>query len=102
MPETSGGLEGIDSPESDRYRLLLEVTDRVARTRSLPEALKELAPPVLALTGGELLNLSLYDPRRDCMLTQYWKKNREHGEFDALTVDEVASGWAWKDQKAIA
>ncbi len=43
MPETSVGLEGAASPESDRYRLLLEVTDRVARTQSLPEALKELA-----------------------------------------------------------
>ena len=102
MPETSVGLEGTASPESDRYRLLLEVTDRVARTQSLPEALRELAPPVLALTGGELLNLSLYDPRRDCMLTQYWKKNRESGEFDALPVDEVATGWAWKHQKPIA
>jgi formate hydrogenlyase transcriptional activator len=102
MPETSVGLEGTASPESDRYRLLLEVTDWVARTQSLPEALRELAPPVLALTGGELLNLSLYDPRRDCMLTQYWKKNRESGEFDALPVDEVATGWAWKHQKPIA
>src|ERR1700680_1267061 len=102
MPETSVGLEGTASPESDRYRLLLEVTDRVARTQSLPEALRELAPPVLDLTGGELLNLSLYDPRRDCMLTQYWKKNRESGEFDALPVDEVATGWAWKHQKPIA
>ena len=102
MPETSVGLEGTASPESDRYRLLLEVTDRLARTQSLPEALKELAPPVLALTGGELLNLSLYDPRRDCMLTQYWKKNQESGEFDALPVDEVATGWAWKHQKPIA
>ena len=102
MPEIRVGLEGTASPESDRYRLLLEVTDRVARTESLPEALRELAPPVLALTGGELLNLSLYDPRRDCMLTQYWKKNRESGEFDALPVDEVATGWAWKHQKPIA
>src|SRR5580700_6391813 len=102
MPETRVGLEGTASPESDRYRLLLEVTDRVARTQSLPEALRELAPPVLDLTGGELLNLSLYDPRRDCMLTQYWKKNRESGEFDALPVDEVATGWAWKHQKPIA
>jgi GAF domain-containing protein len=102
MSETSGGLEGKASPESNRYRLLLEVTDRVARTESLPEALRELAPPVLAVTGGELLNLSLYDQRRDCMLTQYWKKNKESGEFDALPVDEVATGWAWKHQKPIA
>src|SRR6202171_3520337 len=102
MPERSVELEGTASPESDRYRLFLEVTDRVARTQSLPEALRELALPVLALTGGELLHVPLSDPRRDCMLTQYWKKNRESGEFDALPVDEVATGWAWKHQQPIA
>jgi len=102
MSESGVVLEREPSPEHDRYRLLLKVTDRVAQTQSLPEALRELAPPVLALTGGELLNLSLYDPRRDCMRTQYWKRNRESGEFEAIPVDEAASGWAWKNQEPIA
>src|SRR5271169_616339 len=102
MPENRVALEGEASPEHSRYRLLLEITDLVARARSLPEALKELAPPVLALTGGELLNLSLHDPRRDCMLTQYWKKNHESGEFDAFPVDAAVSGWAWKHQETIS
>ena len=102
MSESGVVLEKEPSPERDRYRLLLEVADRVARTQSLPDALKELAPPVLALTGGEVLHLSLHDPRRDCMLTHYWKKNRESGEFEALPVDEAASGWAWKHQEPIA
>ncbi|MGA8540215.1 MAG: sigma 54-interacting transcriptional regulator [Terriglobales bacterium] len=95
-------LDGFDSPEHDRYRLLLEITDVVARAESLPDAFTELAPPVLALTGGELLNLSLYDPRQHCMQTHYWKKNQESGEFAAAPVDEAASGWAWKHQKPIA
>ena len=56
---------------------------------------------MLDLTGGELLNLSLHDPYRDCMLTQYWKRN-ESGEFEAFPVDEDASGWAWKHQERIA
>ena len=102
MSENGVALDGDASPERNRYRLLLEVTDRIARTQSLPDAFKELATPVLALTGGELLNLSLYDPRQDCMLTYYWKKNQESGEFDAFPVDEVVSGWAWKHQEAIA
>ncbi len=102
MSVSGAALEKNPSLESSRYRLLLEVTDRVPLTQSLPDALKELAPPVLALTGGELLNLSLHDPRRDCMLTQYWKKNQESGEFDAVPVDEAASGWAWKHQEKIA
>jgi hypothetical protein len=72
-------LDEYFSPEHNRYRLLLEITDVVAQSRSLSDAFKELAPAVLALTGGELLNLSLYDPRRDCILTQYWKKNQESG-----------------------
>jgi len=100
--ETRVAPEGDPSPDRQRYRLLLEVTDLVARAKSLPDAFKELAPPVLALTGGELLNLSLYDPRRDCMQTHYWKKNRESGEFAAAPVDEAATGWAWKHQKPIA
>jgi formate hydrogenlyase transcriptional activator len=95
-------LDEYFSPEHNRYRLLLEITDVVAQSRSLSDAFKELAPAVLALTGGELLNLSLYDPRRDCILTQYWKKNQESGKFGALPVDDAASGWAWKHQKLVA
>jgi formate hydrogenlyase transcriptional activator len=102
MLENKVASGGSSSPDHDRYRLLLNITDLIARAESLPIAFKELAPPVLALTGGELLNLSLHDPRRDCMLTQYWKRNQESGEFEALAVDEAASGWAWKHQKPIA
>jgi formate hydrogenlyase transcriptional activator len=89
-------------PEHNRYRLLLEITDLVARASSLPDAFQELAPPVLALTGGELLNLSLYDPRRGCMLNHYWKKNQESGKFEAGPVEKAATGWAWKHQESLA
>jgi formate hydrogenlyase transcriptional activator len=102
MSESGIALEGDPSPERNRYRLLLEITDLVARSKSLPAAFKELAPPVLALTGSELLNLSFHDPHRDCMLTQYWKKNEESGEFESFPVDEAATGWAWKHQEPIA
>ena len=102
MSEISFELGGDPSLEHNRYRLLLEITDIVARAQSLPEAFKQLAPPVLDMTRGELLNLSLYDQRQDCMLTQYWKKNQESGEFDAFPVDGAASGWAWKHQEPIA
>jgi formate hydrogenlyase transcriptional activator len=102
MLESKTASGGSLSPDHERYRLLLNITDLIARAQSLPIAFKELAPPVLALTGGELLNLSLHDRRRDCMLTQYWKKNEESGEFEAFAVDEAASGWAWKHQKPIA
>jgi formate hydrogenlyase transcriptional activator len=90
------------SREHSRYRLLLEITELVAHAQSLPEAFRELATPVLALTGGELLNLSLHDPRRDCMVTHYWKRNQESGDFGAFPVDDAASGWAWKHQEPIA
>ena len=91
-----------EPPEKSRYRLLLEITDLMARAKSLPDAFKELAPPVLALTGSELLNLALHDPGRDCMLTRFWKKNEESGEFEAFPVDEAATGWAWKLQEPVA
>ncbi len=102
MSESGVALKGGASPERNRYRLLLEITDRVARAQNLPDAFKELAAPVLDLTGGELLHLSLHDPRRDCMLTYYWKRNQESGEFEPFPVDEAASGWAWKHQEPIA
>jgi formate hydrogenlyase transcriptional activator len=101
MSESEFRALGSLSPEHNRYRLLLAITDLVARAKSLPDAFKTLAPPVLDLTRGELLNLSLHDPYRNCMLTQYWKRN-ESGEFEAFPVDEDASGWAWKHQEPIA
>jgi formate hydrogenlyase transcriptional activator len=102
MSESGVAPEGDPSPGRDRYRVLLEVTDLVVRAQSLPDAFKEIARPVLALTAGELLNFSLHDPRRDCMLTHYWKRNQESGEFDAFPVDEAATGWVWKHQELIA
>ncbi len=102
MSANTVAFEDYSSSGRDRYQLLLEVTDQVARTQSLPDALKELAVPVLKLTGGELLGLSLYDPRRNLMLTQYWTKNRESGDFAPSPVDEGVSGWAWKHQAPIA
>jgi formate hydrogenlyase transcriptional activator len=90
------------SPERTRYQLLLEITDLVARATSLPDAFKELAPPVLDLTGGELLSLSLHDAHRDCMLNHFWKKNQESGEFETRPVEKAATGWTWKHQEPLA
>ncbi len=89
-------------PERQRYQLLLEITDTVVRSKSLTDAFQELAEPVLALTGAELLNLSLHDANRECMMNHYWKKNRESGEVDIFPAEWAASGWAWKHQETVA
>jgi formate hydrogenlyase transcriptional activator len=102
MAENTFEFGKTSSHELQRYKLLMEITDRVARAHSLPEALNELAPPLLALTGCELLDFSVHDPDRNCMLTRYWKKNQESGEFDPFPVDEAATGWAWKHQEPLA
>ena len=102
MSPSKPAPEEEPSPERKRYRGLLEITDLVVRAKNLPDAFKELAPPVLALTAGELLNYSLHDRRRDCMLTHYWKRNRESGEFDPFPVDDAVTGWVWKHQELIA
>jgi formate hydrogenlyase transcriptional activator len=94
-------LEADLPAENRRYRLLLELIDGVAQARSLPSALQQLAPALLALMGAELLSLSLYDPIANRMLTRYWKRNRESGEFDPLLVDEAASGLVWKSQQPV-
>ena len=90
------------SPERSRYRVLLEVTDIVQHAKSLPEAFRDLALPVLDLTGCEFLNMSLHDPKQNCMRTRYWTKNRETGEMHHFSVDEAACGWSWKYQEPIA
>jgi formate hydrogenlyase transcriptional activator len=82
--------------------LLLEMTDMIARAKSLPAAFEELAPPLLEITRSEFLNISFHDPRLDVAKTHYWRKNQEGGEMDALAVDESACGWAWKNQEPLA
>ena len=89
-------------PEPSRYQVLLDITDVVARAPNLSEAFREFAPPLLAVTGGEFLNLSLHDPSRDRMLNYFWKKNQESGEFEAGPVEKAATGWAWKHQEPVA
>ena len=101
MSENQAEVPGEASFESQRYRLLLEITDAVARAQSLPDALKQVAPPILALTRGEILSLSVHDTVRDRMEVRFWKKNQQGGEFEPFAVDESASGWVWKNQEPV-
>jgi len=101
VSENRFGSEGSSSPELNRYRLLLEITNTVAGAESLADAFEKLAPPVLDLTEGELLSLSLHDSSRNRMVTQYWKRNQESGAF-AAPPDEAATGWVWKHQELLA
>ena len=89
-------------PEETRYRLLIELADLVDRSRDLSQAFQEFAPPLLSLTKSEFLSVSLHDPHRGCMRTNYWKKNRESGEFEDLPIDLAATGWSWKHQETLA
>jgi len=91
MAESSDTSDAI-SPDRDHCRVFLEITDALCRATNFPEAFKELAPPLLALTDGEFLNLSLRDPHRDFVLTQYWKKNHEAGELEPHPISEVGAG----------
>jgi formate hydrogenlyase transcriptional activator len=90
-----------DPSEQHRYRLLLQITDLVDRSKDLSDAFQEFAPPLLNLTGSDFLSVSLHDSHHDCMQTNYWKKNRENGEFEDLPVDTAASGWTWKHQETV-
>jgi formate hydrogenlyase transcriptional activator len=99
MPERQP--KGYDPSERKRYWLLLEITDTLARSKTFSDAVKELAPPVLAVTGGQLLDLALHDSDKNRMRTQYWKKDLENGEFASLPVDQSASGWVWKHQEPV-
>ncbi len=89
------------SLDHTRYRALLEIIEIVSRAPSLPEAFEEFAKPWLELSDGQFLNLSVHDKRRNCMLSQYWKRNLESGELRAFPLDEEAPGWAWKNQEPL-
>jgi formate hydrogenlyase transcriptional activator len=97
MAENAPGLRG-----HDRYWRLLELCDVVVQARNAPDLFEELAPRILQLTNCEFLNFSLHDPRQNCMLTHYWKRNQQSGEFDVVALDECLSGWVWKHQQATA
>jgi formate hydrogenlyase transcriptional activator len=96
-----GHVPGRGSPESSRYRLLLEATDILTHSRGPHDLFKELAPRIFNLTGCNFLNFSMYDEHHDCMVTHYWKGNRETGELDAFAVDECLAGWVWKSQEVV-
>ncbi|MFY9559878.1 MAG: sigma 54-interacting transcriptional regulator [Terriglobales bacterium] len=83
-----------------RYRQLLGSADLFVGTRRRPDLFRELAPRIFDLTGCDFLNFSLHDPSQNCMITHYWKKNQESGEFDAFAVDQCVSGWVWMHQEA--
>ena len=92
-----------DAPrDQSPYQVLLEITDAISRASSVPDAFRAFAPPLLRLTSSEFLNLSLHDSYRDRMITRYWKKNQESGEFGAGPVESTATGWAWKHQKPVS
>ncbi len=73
----------------------------MVRARNLPDLFKELAPCLLSLTACDFLKFSLHDPQQNCMITHYWKRNQESGQFDAFTVEECLSGWVWMQQEAV-
>jgi formate hydrogenlyase transcriptional activator len=115
MAEDSSGLLGdarrdknrcdhwpdSEGHEDCRYRELLGIADLLVGTRSRADLFRNLAPRILELTGCEFLNFSLHDPRQNCMITHYWKRNQESGEFDAFAVDQCVSGWVWMHQEAV-
>lgn len=89
-----------NTSENCRYRRLLESSDSILQTLSLPELLKQLAPSIFSLTGCYFLDFSIYDPVQNCMTTHYWNSSQECEEFDAFPVDECVSGWVRQEQQA--
>jgi hypothetical protein len=44
MSDNKVELDGDPLPERDRYRVLLQITDHIARAPSLPDAVREFPP----------------------------------------------------------
>lgn len=84
-----------------RDRLLLEVSDVIGQAGKLPDLFRELADRIFRAKFCCFLHFSLYDPQQNCMITHYWRCDRENGLLDAFPVDACMSGSVWRDQKAI-
>jgi GAF domain-containing protein len=81
--------------------ILLEIASLVVQTKTPPELFEGLAPHIQQLTGCDLVNLSLYDSKRNEMVTYFWTKERESGEMGTMSVGESLGGKVWASQKPI-
>ena len=88
--------------EGRRYRLLLEVAKVVSQCGEPLDVFKEIAPLIFDLTGCHFLTFSSNEERQERILTYYWTRNQEAGDYALFPVDDCVAGWVWKNQQAIA
>ena len=95
--------EGHYSSEVEvrRYEALLEMTDLVVRHSDIAELFNELVVRLRPLTSCPIVGLSLHDPATDRMRLQAFDGCEGSVVHDGVPVDELPSGWAWRNQRPL-
>ncbi len=99
---SSGPMMEPGSPrELRRYEAVLEMADLMVHHRSLPELFHELAQRLPKVLDFQLLNFSLYDPRRNVMDLHLWEGEVSSGAVREESLTDSASGWVWEHQEPL-
>lgn len=92
-----------DEELAAKYQSLLAVSESIASHHRLPELFHDLRQRLGRVLEFDYLSLRLHDPERNVMRRHILERSSrtEAGDFDELPVDEVLSGWVWKNQELI-
>ena len=92
-----------DEELAAKYKSLLAVSESIASHHRLPELFHDLRQRLGRVLEFDYLSLRLHDPERNVMRRHILERSSrtEAGDFDELPVDEVLSGWVWKNQELI-
>jgi formate hydrogenlyase transcriptional activator len=89
--------------ERSSVEILLAITDLIVTGEALPRLFEELTPLLRQLTRCTLVEFSLCDTSRNCVVTHFWKLETEMRSWDASSSlsDESPNTWVWEHQEPV-
>jgi formate hydrogenlyase transcriptional activator len=82
-----------------RYQAILQMADIMSHRGSLPELVHELAARLRGVFPFDLINVALHDDSQGLMRLNLWESGSKANMPLEFALDEVPSGWVWKNQK---
>ena len=102
--ETHKTRDFMDNEElAAKYQSLLAVSESIASHHRLPELFHDLKQRLGRVLEYDYLSLRLHDPERNVMRRHILERSSpaEAADSDELPVNELLSGWVWKNQEPI-
>jgi formate hydrogenlyase transcriptional activator len=83
--------------------ILLAMTDLIVGGGALPHLFQELTPLLRQLTHCTLVEFSICEVARNCIVTHFWKLETEIRSWDASSSlsDESPNSWVWEHQEPV-